>query len=164
MNKLGKFLTTGLGTGYAPVAPGTFGSAGAVVVYALAVWALPTPYCVLGVMAIVAIFFSAACVLLGPFTEKAFGKKDPSQCTADEWAGQALTMLALPMIGPGAWITCLVGFGMFRLFDITKPPPVRQLEKLPQGWGVLVDDLAAGVYANIASQLILRLLPLGELA
>ncbi|MBT3201065.1 MAG: phosphatidylglycerophosphatase A, partial [Phycisphaerales bacterium] len=96
--------------------------------------------------------------------EKAFGKKDPSQCTADEWAGQALTMLALPMIGPGAWITCLVGFGMFRLFDITKPPPVRQLEKLPQGWGVLVDDLAAGVYANIASQLILRLLPLGELA
>jgi phosphatidylglycerophosphatase A len=55
------------------------------------------------------------------------------------------------------WITCLVGFGMFRLFDITKPPPVRQLERLPQGWGVLVDDLAAGVYANIAAHLILRL-------
>ena len=158
MNKLRAFLTTGLGLGYAPVAPGTFGSAGAVAVYALAVFMLPTPYCVFGVTAIVAIFFSIACVRLGPFTEKTFGKKDPSQCTADEWAGQALAMLALPMIGPGAWVTCLTGFAMFRLFDITKPPPVRQLEKLPQGWGVLVDDLAAGVYANIAAQLILRLL------
>jgi len=158
MNKLGKFLTTGLGLGYAPFAPGTFGSAGAVAVYALAVWTLPSTYCVLGVMAIVAVFFSAVCVLLGPFTEKAFGKKDPGQCTSDEWAGQAVAMLGLPMIGAGAWITCLVGFGAFRLFDITKPPPVRQLEKLPQGWGVLVDDLAAGVYANVAGQLILRLL------
>ena len=158
MNKLRAFLTTGLGLGYAPVAPGTFGSAGAVGVYALAVFAIPTPYCVFGVMTIIAIFFSIVCVKLGPFTEKAFGKKDPSECVADEWAGQALTMLALPMVGPGAWITCSVGFAMFRLFDITKPPPVRQLEKLPQGWGVLVDDLAAGVYANIASQLILRLL------
>jgi phosphatidylglycerophosphatase A len=157
MNKLRKFLTTGLALGYAPVAPGTFGSAGAVGLYALAASTLPTPYCVFGVMTLVAIFFGIVCVRLGPFTEKAFGKKDPSQCTADEWAGQAVTMLALPMVGPGAWITCLVGFGMFRLFDITKPPPVRQLEKLPQGWGVLVDDLAAGLYANAAAQLILRL-------
>jgi phosphatidylglycerophosphatase A len=157
MNKLRKFLTTGLALGYAPVAPGTFGSAGAAGVYALAVFALPTPSCVFGVMTLVAIFFSVVCVKLGPFTEKAFGKKDPSQCTADEWAGQAVTMLGLPIAAGGMWITCLVGFGMFRLFDITKPPPVRQLEKLPQGWGVLVDDLAAGVYANIAAQLILRL-------
>jgi phosphatidylglycerophosphatase A len=161
MNKLGRFLTTGLGLGYAPFAPGTFGSAGAVAVYALAFWTLPTQWCVFGVMAIVAVFFSVVCVALGPFTEKAFGKKDPGQCTSDEWAGQAVAMLGLPMIGPGAWVTCAVGFGAFRLFDITKPPPVRQLEKLPQGWGVLVDDLAAGVYANIAAQLILRLLLAG---
>ena len=157
MNKLRKFLTTGLALGYAPVAPGTFGSGGAIAVYALAVRLLPTPYCVFGVMALVAIFFSAVCVRLGPFTEKAFGKKDPSQCTADEWAGQAVTMLALPIAAGGLWITCLVGFAAFRLFDIVKPPPVRQLEKLPQGWGVLVDDLAAGIYANITAQLILRL-------
>jgi phosphatidylglycerophosphatase A len=156
-NKIRKFLTTGLALGYAPVAPGTFGSAGAVGVYALAFLTLPTPYCVFGVMAIVAIFFSVVCVQLGPFTEKAFDKKDPSECTADEWAGQAVTMLALPIAAGGMWITCLIGFGAFRLFDITKPPPVRQLEKLPQGWGVLVDDLAAGVYANITAQLILRL-------
>jgi phosphatidylglycerophosphatase A len=157
MNKLRKFLTTGLALGYAPVAPGTFGSAGAAGVYALAVIALPTPSCVFGVMSLVAIFFSVVCVKLGPFTEKAFGKKDPSQCTSDEWAGQAVTLLGLPIAAGGMWITCLVGFGMFRLFDITKPPPVRQLERLPQGWGVLVDDLAAGVYANIAAHLILRL-------
>ena len=157
MNRIRKFLTTGLALGYAPVAPGTFGSAGAVAVYALAVLALPTPSCVFGVMALVAIFFSVVCVRLGAFTEKAFGKKDPSQCTADEWAGQAVTMFALPIAAGGLWITCLVGFGAFRLFDIVKPPPVRQLEKLPQGWGVLADDLAAGVYANITAQLILRL-------
>jgi len=157
MNKLRKFLTTGLGLGYGPAAPGTFGSAGAVGVYALAVLTLPTPSCVFGVMALVAMFFSVVCVRLGPFTEKAFGRKDPSQCTADEWAGQAVAMLGLPIAAGGLWITCLVGFGAFRLFDIVKPPPVRQLEKLPRGWGVLADDLAAGVCANITAQLILRL-------
>ncbi|MDP6634905.1 MAG: phosphatidylglycerophosphatase A [Phycisphaerae bacterium] len=157
MNRFRKFLTTGLGLGYAPFAPGTFGSAGAVGVFALTVWIAPKPICVIGVMALVAIFFSVVCVRLGPFTEKAFGKKDPSQCTADEWAGQAVAMLGLPIVGCGAWITCWAGFAAFRLFDITKPPPVRQLEKLPQGWGVLVDDLAAGVYANIVAQVILRL-------
>jgi len=157
MNRIRRFLVTGLALGYGPVAPGTFGSAGAVGAFALAAWALPTPSCVFGVMALVAIFFSVVCVRLGPFAEKAFGKKDPSECTADEWAGQAVTMLGLPIAAGGLWITCLVGFVSFRLFDIVKPPPVRQLEKLPQGWGVLADDLAAGVYANAAAQLILRL-------
>jgi len=156
-----RFLVTGLGLGYLPGAPGTFGSAGAVGVFALAAWVCPKPICVSGVMALVAIFFSLVCVRFGAFAEKAFGKKDPGQCTADEWAGQAVAFLGLPITAGGMWMTCLVGFGAFRFFDIVKPPPIRRLEKLPQGWGVLVDDLAAGVYANIVGQLVLRLWLIG---
>ena len=106
-----------------------------------------------------------ACIALGGFAEKAFGRKDPSQVTSDEWAGQAVTLMFLPMLPPppqsGTLYTWLlvagVAFIAFRLLDIIKPPPARQFEKLPRGWGVLLDDLMAGVYANIICQLVLRL-------
>jgi len=157
MNSIRRFLITGLGLGYLPGAPGTFGSAGAAGVFALTASISPEPICVSGAMALIAIFFSLVCVRLGPFAEKAFGRKDPSQCTADEWAGQGVAFLGLPIAAGGTWITCLVGFAAFRVFDIVKPPPIRRLERLPQGWGVLADDLAAGVCANIVGQLVLRL-------
>jgi len=148
---------TGLGLGYLPGAPGTFGSAGAVGIFALAAWLAPKQICVDGTMLLLAVAFSVVCVRLGDFAEKAFGRKDPSQCTADEWAGQSVAMLGLPIAAGGMWVTCLVGFAAFRVFDIIKPPPVRQLEKLPQGWGALADDLAAGIYANVVGQIVLRL-------
>jgi phosphatidylglycerophosphatase A len=98
------------------------------------------------------------CVLTGPAAQATFGKKDPGQCNIDEWAGQCLTLMALPM-GHSAGsvaLTLAVGFVSFRVFDIIKPPPVHQVEKLPLGWGVLLDDLIAGVMANFAAQLLLR--------
>jgi phosphatidylglycerophosphatase A len=108
-------------------------------------------------MVLVAIVSSIICVALGPFAEKHFGKKDPGQVTIDEWAGQAVALLGLPVAsGAGLWITVAAAFVAFRVFDIVKPPPARQLEKLPHGWGVLLDDLAAGVYANIVCQVLLR--------
>jgi phosphatidylglycerophosphatase A len=57
----------------------------------------------------------------------------------------------------GLPLTLLLAFAAFRLFDVTKPPPARQLEHLPAGWGILMDDLAAAVYANLLCQIILRL-------
>lgn len=158
---IGKFLVTGLGLGYLPVAPGTWGSLGAAGVFLLTAWASGGSMGVVGaVMAAVALAASVAAVALGPFTERAFGKKDPGKCTIDEWAGQALTCLGLPIsAAPSSWLlTAGVAFLAFRMFDIVKPPPARRLEKLPQGWGVLLDDLCAGVYANLCAQLILRLL------
>jgi len=116
------------------------------------------PHCVTGSMVVIALLASVACVALGPFAEKAFGKKDPGEVTIDEWAGQAVTYVLLPLGAglTGAAITAGAGFLVFRILDIIKPPPARWLEKLPDGWGVLADDLAAGLYANLICQLILR--------
>jgi len=110
-------------------------------------------------MVIVAVLASVACVAWGRFAESAFGRKDPSQCTIDEWAGQAITFIMLPM-GSSMWellLVVAVAFVAFRVFDIVKPPPARQMEKLPAGWGVLMDDVFAGIYANTTAQIMLRL-------
>ena len=152
---LRKFLVSGLGTGYLPIAPGTWGSGAAVVVYLLA-WRL-APASVNLTMAAVLVLSGVACVALGRFAQDAYGRKDPSQVTVDEWAGQAMALLGLPAAGAwGALAAAGVAFVAFRFFDILKPPPIRRLERLPHGWGVLADDLLAGVYANLLSQLLLR--------
>ena len=156
---LGKLAVTGGGTGYLPIAPGTWGSAAvcgialaAIAVFDGDVW--PVAAVLLGV----GLLSSIGCVALGRFAETTFGKKDPGQCTVDEWAGQAVALLLLPL--GATWADRLVavgaGFVCFRVMDIVKPPPARRLEKLPYGWGVLIDDLVAGVYANLAAQVFLR--------
>ena len=163
MDKLRKALVTGLGAGYLPVAPGTWGSAAVCVIFlAVALASGGGGLCTTVAMGLVAVLASVACVGLGRFAESAFGRKDPSQCTIDEWAGQALALMFLPMdsslpLWQGYAIAAGVAFLAFRLFDIVKPSPARRLERLSCGWGVLLDDLVAGVYANIASQLFLRL-------
>ncbi len=83
---------------------------------------------------------------------RATGAKDPQSVVIDEVAGQWITLLFIPV----SWKTLLVGFILFRSFDILKPPPVRQLERLPEGTGIVVDDVAAGVYALVVMQLILH--------
>jgi phosphatidylglycerophosphatase A len=88
------------------------------------------------------------CIWLAPAVISATGKADPREVVADEFAGQALTFL---LIGPvpvsQVCTVAAVGFLSFRLFDIVKPWPIRRLEKLPDEWGILADDLLAGVYA-----------------
>ena len=83
--------------------------------------------------------------------ERRYGE-DPKQATADEAAGQALTLLMVPM----DWITIGMGFFLFRVFDVLKPPPARKLESLHGGLGIVADDLAAGVYARITLELWIR--------
>ena len=83
---------------------------------------------------------------------RACGKKDPSHVVIDEVAGQLLTLVACPIV----WQALLAGFILFRAFDIVKPPPVRSLERLPEGTGIVVDDLGAGIYALIVLQLLLH--------
>lgn len=80
------------------------------------------------------------------------GTEDPSHVVIDEVAGQLLTFAACPI----RWQALLAGFILFRAFDILKPPPVRSLEKLPEGIGIVVDDLGAGLYALLVLQLLLR--------
>src|SRR4029077_6236543 len=86
-------------------------------------------------------------------TAKAASVKDPQFVVIDEVAGQWITLLFAPL----AWKTLLAGFILFRGFDIVKPPPVRRLEKLPWGSGIVLDDVAAGFYALAVMQLLLHL-------
>ncbi|MCY2931834.1 MAG: phosphatidylglycerophosphatase A [Planctomycetota bacterium] len=159
MNWLRKLLVSGFGTGYLPVAPGSWGSAAVAAGWLGLCWGSGGDERTLTIaMAAVIVVFSAVCVGFGRFAEKAYARKDPSQMVADEWAGQAVTMLALP-VGAGMWqhaVTAGVGLFFFRLFDVIKPPPARQFEALPAGWGMLLDDLMAGVYANLVCQVVLR--------
>jgi phosphatidylglycerophosphatase A len=83
---------------------------------------------------------------------RATGLKDPQFVVIDEVAGQFITLIAIPV----SWKSLLLGFILFRLFDIVKPPPVRQLERLPEGIGIVVDDVAAGLYALVIMQVALH--------
>ena len=160
---LKKLIFTGLGTGYLPIAPGTWGSGAVCVIFLAVAFATKGNALYLNtVMLSLAAVASVGCVALGRFGESVFGRKDASQCTLDEWAGQSLTLAFLPLI-PSLpdWqsylIVTTIAFVAFRIFDIFKPPPARQMEKIPFGWGVLLDDIIAAIYANILCQIILRM-------
>lgn len=132
--------------------PGTWASATAALIWCLLGRWIPagsqTPC--LAVMAIIAI---AVGIPAATRVARDSGSKDPQWVVIDEVAGQWITFLFAPV----SWKTLLVGFILFRGFDILKPPPVRQLESLPGGTGIVVDDVAAGIYALAAMQLMLRL-------
>jgi len=104
------------------------------------------------------------CVQFAPAAIAATGQTDPREVVADELAGQAVTFLFSPFLAMGQatdrqiLVTAFLGFVLFRLIDISKPWPIRRLEKYPAGWGILADDLLAGVYAWIILQICIRFL------
>jgi phosphatidylglycerophosphatase A len=103
-------------------------------------------------MAALALAGCVVCILCSPASIAATGKTDPREVVADEFAGQALVFSVLlwtPVERKWIAIITIVGFVSFRLFDIIKPWPMRKLEKLPKGWGILADDLLAGIYAAV---------------
>lgn len=152
-----RFWVSVFGVGYSPFAPGTCGSAVVAAIFLLAHWLNAPALAVFAIMLAVAIIAFIATVIYGDRAIAQYGP-DPGVIVSDEACGQALTYLWLWTIGStGALVTLTVtGFILFRIFDIVKPPPVRQLEKVKGAWGVLLDDVMAGVYANIALQIIWR--------
>jgi len=114
-------------------------------------------------MAVLALAGSVICVKFAPAAIEATGKNDPGEVVADELAGQAVTFLAIPPLIPVTLTLvqiCIItsaGFLLFRFFDILKPWPIRKLEKFPKGWGILADDLLAGVFAAIVLVIIIFL-------
>ena len=153
---------TVFGLGHLRPAPGTWGSLPPVAAAGLLVLAglgpHQHPFVYHAALLAIAIAASAACVAFGEWAEAWYGKKDPGWVVADETAGQCVALIALPVAaGDGLWSLCLVlavSFLSFRLMDILKPQPADLLQRLPAGWGVLLDDIAAGAYAFIATQAI----------
>jgi len=155
------------GAGLLRPAPGTWGSLLATAVLFAIHWILvtvlsPPQVALAWPMLLVAgiVLLGGINVAMGPWIYAYFGRNDPGQCVIDEGAGMCLALLALPispLVGWHSLIPFIAALAAFRLFDILKPPPARQLEKLPAGWGILCDDLAAAVYANLLCQILLRL-------
>jgi len=133
-------LATWLGCGLLP-APGTMATLGAVPLYWLASRAGA------GVLAGTALAVAGAGVWSAGVVAKRLASKDPQVVVIDEVAGFLATMLGG---GSGSWVTVALGFGLFRLLDVAKPWPIRRLEQLPGGWGIVLDDVAAGVLGAIA--------------
>jgi len=137
VNTLAKVLATALGAGYSPLAPGTCGTAVAVPL----AWALaPLPW---WQFFTIAILVTLVGVWAAHRSDLAWGTEDSGRIVIDEVAGYLFTMALVPR---DSLVTLALGFVVFRALDILKPPPVRWLdENLPGGWGVVMDDVAAGV-------------------
>lgn len=142
------FLASGAYTGYAPVAPGTFGAALGLI---LGKWLFapmwrhsPAAFA----MAFV-VMFAAACLVAGR-AEAIFGEHDSSRIVLDEVFGMVATMFLNPL----GWAWLIAGFVLFRIFDIIKPWPASSFDRMQNGAGVMLDDLAAGIYANLLLQFI----------
>lgn len=146
MNFLARLLATVGYVGYVPLAPGTAGS----------LLALPLPWLVLprlSLLAIVGIMVATLAIAVWSANREANeGQKDPPQVVVDEFAGQ---IVALLFVRP-TMFSVVAGFILFRLFDVYKPFPSRQAEKLPGGWGIVMDDVVAGIYANLVLQMFIH--------
>jgi len=138
------WIATAGGAGYFPVAPGTAGAlVGLAVVWGLAQLPL-SRVAAAGVLVAVALVILFVGVWAATEAEEYFGRTDPGEVVVDEVVGQMLTFLLLPHPG---WKWLLGGFLLFRVFDVLKPFPARRAEHLPGGWGIMMDDVFAGLYA-----------------
>jgi len=140
-----KLSATVLGLGYLPIAPGTWSSAGAALVY-MGIMQAPTVLAI-GALMLLTAFSLLIGVRVCPWAEEYFGAKDPSAFVLDEASGYWLGCLLFWWRGPV--YSAVAVFFAFRFFDIVKPFPVGQLEQLPGGWGVMLDDLGAAVYSAL---------------
>ena len=150
MIRLAVFLATVAYCGYFPFAPGTVGSAAGLIVYLL-VWWTRSPVVEVGL--IVATF--AVGTWAATHAERYFGAVDPGPVVIDEVLGMLVTLAFIPVGVSGA----IAGFVLFRVFDVIKPYPANRLEKLHGGFGIMADDFAAGVYANLCLRALIWLLP-----
>jgi phosphatidylglycerophosphatase A len=150
-------VATFLGVGRMKPGPGTWGSLATVVTWAVVSRFLPAAWVIPSNIALAALAVGVG-IPAATLAARGSGLKDPQFVVIDETAGQLITLIGAPL----AWKSFLVGFILFRVFDIVKPPPVRQLEKLPEGTGIVVDDVAAGLYGLVVMQLLLHFGLLGH--
>jgi len=143
-----RFFATGFYSGYSPFAPGTAGSAVGLLIYWIPNFENP----VILFAGFVVMFFIG--IVVSGRMERCYGD-DPPIVVIDEVVGMWITLLLLPK----SIIISVAGFVLFRIFDIIKPPPARNLEALKNGWGIMLDDVMAGIYGNLVLQLLVKLAP-----
>jgi phosphatidylglycerophosphatase A len=144
-------IGTFFGAGRLKPGPGTWGSLATVALWAILSHFLPSSW-LIPVNIALALLAVAVGIPAATKVARASGLKDPQFVVIDETAGQLITLIGAPL----AWKSFLAGFILFRAFDIVKPPPVRQLERLPEGTGIVVDDVAAGLYGLFVMHLLLH--------
>lgn len=154
MKLISKIIATTFGIGYCPLAPGTAGSLFILVLY----WLLPEISNLIFLLIIIFLFtigvFSASIVEKETINRLGSNKgHDPSIIVIDEVIGMLIAVFAIPKTIP----YLIAAFILFRLFDIVKPFPINKSQKIPYGWGIVIDDVIAGIYANIAIQIFMFL-------
>jgi phosphatidylglycerophosphatase A len=153
-------LATWFGAGYCRPGPGTYGSAAAVILWYLAARIFaPTPATLAVATAVAAVAVTLIGIRASNLVARESGRKDPGFIVIDEVAGQLFALILTPSTGARAWVYALLALVLFRIFDITKPWPIRKLEALPEGAGIMLDDVAAGLFALLLSGLILHFAP-----
>ena len=149
MNTLAKLIATGLGSGYAPVAPGTAGAAlAAIITYFIAIYSSSSTLNI--ALVVLSIVFTVLGIWSANVLQDEWGH-DPGKIVVDEMVGIWISMLFIPF----SLLNLLLAFGLFRLYDIWKPWIVKKAEDLDGGLGVMADDVVAGVFANFTLQFIL---------
>ena len=148
MKFLSKSISTFFGIGFIPFAPGTLTSIVTVLLYKYYLYKLSWP-----VYALILILLFFIGVYASTDYSTALNKKDPRKIVIDEALGQLLVLFRMS----DAWFPVLSCFVLFRVFDIAKPFPIRKIEKLPTGWGIMLDDVMAAVYAGVIVNLYLLL-------
>ena len=156
-------IATFFGAGFGKPGPGTWGSAAAVLLWTIAALvAHPTPATLLTLTLAGAALAIAVGVPAATIAARESGRKDPGFVVIDEVAGQWITLIPLTLglshARPDAG-HIILAFLLFRLFDVFKPFPIRLIEKFPEGWGIVFDDVAAGLYAGLALWLLSLWLP-----
>ena len=144
INLLERLFGSGFFSGYIPIAPGTFGSLVALAIYLIPGFENPT------ILLTLISLFSIMGVYTGNKFEKVYGK-DPAQCTIDEMVGMWITLLFIPKY---IWYI-LIAFIIWRILDIIKPFPANIVEKIKGGWGIMLDDIVAGIYSLILVHIII---------
>ncbi|MDH5468347.1 MAG: phosphatidylglycerophosphatase A [Candidatus Aminicenantes bacterium] len=148
MKFLSKVVSTFFGIGFIPFAPGTLTSMGIVLLYKYYLYRLSWP---LYALILILLFFIG--VYASTKYSTALNKKDPRKIVIDEALGQLLVLFRMS----NAWFPVLSCFVLFRVFDIAKPFPIKKIEALPTGWGIMLDDVVAAVYAGVIVNLYLLL-------
>ena len=144
-------IGTFFGAGLLKPGPGTYGSISAVLLWYAAAHILhPAPVALAIGTAIAAILTTLVGIPAATIVANESGRQDPGHVVIDEVAGQLIALIAIP----ADWQHAALSLLLFRFFDILKPPPIRRLEALPEGTGIVVDDLGAGIYALIVVQLL----------